>query len=314
MWLAAAGALGALLWVAATAGGVADPTARHLSKGAVIVDSALLVLREGLEAILVVAAVTASMVGRQAYRGPVATGAGLAFGASVLTWFAVVAAIGVVNAPELDIQAGTGLLAILVLLVIMNWFFHKVYWTAWIGHHQRRRRHLLEQAGDRQSRTFAGLVLLGFTAVYREGFEVVLFLQNLRLQAGTGTVLAGVAIGLAFTLAVGGLTFVAHHRLPYKKMLVLTGVLLGVVLVVMVGESAQEMQLAGWLPTTILPVRIPAWLGLWFAVFPSVETLSAQALAALLVIGSYVVAEYARVWRPRRRAAQVAAARTSTGS
>ena len=85
-------------------------------------------------------------------------------------------------------------------------------------------------------------------------------------------------------------------------MLIVTGVLLGVVLVVMVGESAQELQLAGWLPTTTIPVAIPGWLGLWFAVFPTVESLAAQALAAALVIGSYVVAEEIRVKRPRRAA------------
>jgi high-affinity iron transporter len=83
-------------------------------------------------------------------------------------------------------------------------------------------------------------------------------------------------------------------------MLVVTGVLLGVVLVVMVGESAQELQLAGWLPTTTIPVGIPGWIGLWFAVFPTVESLAAQALAAALVIGSYVVADEIRVKRPRR--------------
>ncbi len=87
------------------------------------------------------------------------------------------------------------------------------------------------------------------------------------------------------------LTFVAHRRLPYKRMLIVTGVMLGAVLLVMVGEQAQEMQLAHWLPTTTDPRRsmrvLPSWAGLWFSVFPTVETLAAQALAALLVLGSY---------------------------
>jgi high-affinity iron transporter len=69
---------------------------------------------------------------------------------------------------------------------------------------------------------------------------------------------------------------------------------------VMVGESAQELQLAGWLPTTAVPIAIPGWTGLWLAVFPTVESLAAQALAAALVIGSYFVAEEIRVKRPRR--------------
>jgi high-affinity iron transporter len=76
-------------------------------------------------------------------------------------------------------------------------------------------------------------------------------------------------------------------------MLITTGVLLGVVLLVMVGEEAQEMQLAHWLPTT--PIHslanvIPGWMSLWFAIFPTYETMIAQLLAAILVIGSYYAA------------------------
>ena len=62
------------------------------------------------------------------------------------------------------------------------------------------------------------------------------------------------------------------------------------------------MQLAGWLPETTVALSIPGWVGLWFAVFPTVEGLVAQALAAALVLGSYFGAEYWRVKRPRRMA------------
>src|SRR5207249_6497657 len=118
----------------------------------------------------------------------------------------------------------------------MNWFFHKLYWTGWISGHTRRRRELIEAGNATAAGVFRGLALLGFASVYREGFEVVLFLQSIRLQVGGQTVLAGVSVGAAFTLVVGALTFLAHQRLPYKRMLVLTGVMLGAVLVVMVGE------------------------------------------------------------------------------
>jgi high-affinity iron transporter len=80
-------------------------------------------------------------------------------------------------------------------------------------------------------------------------------------------------------------------------MLVATGILLGFVLLVMVGESVQEMQLAGWIPTTPIGVGFPGFVNLWFAAFPTVEGLAAQALAAALVVGSYFAAE--RVRRPR---------------
>jgi high-affinity iron transporter len=64
-------------------------------------------------------------------------------------------------------------------------------------------------------------------------------------------------------------------------------------LLVMVGEQTQEMQLAHWISTTpiaFLEPYIPRWTGLWFAVFPTVETLVAQLIAAGLVIGSYFAA------------------------
>ena len=303
--LVAALAIGALAWKAVTSpAGVTDPTAPgvQLGHGAVVLDSALLVFREGLEAVLVLAAFTASFVGaNRALRRPVMGGAAVALAASVATWFAAIAVIGALGGPGLDVQAGTGLLAVAVLLVVMNWFFHKIYWTGWISAHNRRRRRMLGGGAGRSA--LLGLAVLGFTAVYREVFEVVLFLQNLRLKAGDATVLEGVGLGLAFTLAVGIATFVLQHRLPYRRMLVATGVLLGFVLLVMVGESVQELQLAGWLPTHTLGVAFPGWLGMWLALFPTVEGIVAQVLAAALVIGSYVLAEYVRVRRPRARAA-----------
>jgi high-affinity iron transporter len=298
-------AIGALTWKAVTApDGVPDPTAPgvRLGHGAVVVDSALLVFREGLEAVLVLAAFTAGFSGAsRVLRRPVLGGAGAALVASVATWFVAIGVIGALGGPGLDVQAGTGLLAVAVLLVVMNWFFHKVYWTGWISAHNRKRRRLLD-GGVAGRRALVGLALLGFTAVYREGFEVVLFLQSLRIRSGSATVLEGVALGFALTILVGIVTFALQRRLPYKRMLVATGILLGVVLLVMVGESVQELQLAGWLPTHALGIAVPGWVGLWFAVFPTVEGIVAQALAAGLVVGSYFLAEHVRVKRPRARA------------
>ena len=89
------------------------------------------------------------------------------------------------------------------------------------------------------------------------------------------------------------MTFLIQRHLPYRRMLVVTGAMLALVLLVMVGEQAQEMQLAGWLPTTGLPrlnEMIPDWAGVWFSVFPTVETLVSQLVAGLLVFGSYFAA------------------------
>lgn len=311
-WTMAGAALIGLGYLAFSAhGGVGDPTDAapgSLSRGTVVFESAVLVLREGLEAILVLAAVLAGLRGsNQAMRRPVTLGAWLGVAVTVVTWFAAIWILGRLGGAGLDVQAATGLLAIVVLMVVMNWFLHRVYWTGWMSHHHRRRRRLLEAvSGSARRAVLAGFVLLGFTAMYREGFEIVLFLQSLRLKAGAAVVLEGVALGTAAALVVGVVTFWMNARLPYRRMLIATGVLLGFVLVVMVGEGVQEMQLAGWLPATGVGVAIPGWMGTWFALFPTVETLAAQALAAVFVIGSYFAAEYLRVRRPRRRGHQPA--------
>lgn len=60
------------------------------------------------------------------------------------------------------------------------------------------------------------------------------------------------------------------------------------------------MQLAGWLSTTSVPLPLPTWMGLWFAVFPILESLLSQALAGVFVAGSYFVAEHLRLKKPLR--------------
>jgi high-affinity iron transporter len=268
----------------------------------------VLVFREGLECILVLSAVTAglSKSGEQSYR-PIVIGVAVAIAVTLATWFV---AVGIVNDlttsfPALSVQAATGLLAIVVLLVVMNWFFHKIYWTGWISLHTKRKRKLLQAAelkSDSSTRVWVGMALLGFTSFYREGFEVVLFLQRYRLKLGDEPVLYGVIIGCVLTAIVAVLTFLAHRKLPYKRMLVFTGILLGIVLLVMVGEEAQEMQLAGWLATTQLPWLarvIPAWMGVWFSVFPTVQTIAAQGLACCFVLGCFFGARFRNTIRAK---------------
>jgi high-affinity iron transporter len=215
--------VGILIWQALTAEGNPDPLAEGISPAAAVMNAGIVVFREGLEAVLVLAALTASMVRRrQEFWKPIALGAAISFGLSIATWFGVVALIDSIDASLLHLQAATGILAILVLLVIMNWFFHKVYWTGWISAHERRKRAILDQPTSDRS-VFWGLLVVGLTAVYREGFEVVLFLQNVRLQSGELPVMRGAVIGLTLTGIVGYLALVAQRKLPVKQMLVVTG-------------------------------------------------------------------------------------------
>lgn len=310
VWASAAAILAGLVYLMATAStGPVDPTeVTHLQSHATVVfNSAMIVFREGLEAVLIFAAVTASFRGANASRRmPVVVGAACAFAVTVATWFVVRAVLDAASSLGPRLEAITGFIAIVVLLLVLNWFVHKVYWSEWIARHHRRRRTLLAKTGIAAT---VGLVALGFTSVYREGFEVVLFLQHLQLQSGTGTVLEGVGIGLAATAVVGLLTFWLHAKLPYRRMLILTGVLVGVVLVVMIGGTALSFVELGWLPRHDTPFTVPEWLGSWFEVYSVWETLAAQALAAGFVVGSYYAAEYLKVTRPRRRGQAITARR-----
>ncbi len=298
-----------LVWQGIVASGAPDPTLPHTDTRVAVVNTGILVFREGLECILVISAVVASMMGsNQKYRRPIAIGVLVGFFATIATWFVAVGIINDLsqNISALQVQAATGLLAVIVLLTVMNWFFHKIYWTGWISMHNRKKKELLKSSKNpaaSAAKVLWGLVLLGFTSFYREGVEVVLFLQSFRLRLGSTVVLEGVIVGLVLTGFVAILNFVAHRHLPYKKMLIITGVMLGAVLLVMVGEQGQEMQLAHWIPTTPIPQLqwIPSWMGLWFSVYPTVETLGLQAFAAIAVLGSYFLATNQRVWAPKRR-------------
>ena len=238
----------------------------------------MLVFREGLETILVLAAITASFLGaNRVYRKPVAVGGGLALLAAVAPGSRRCGFIGMFGGSGLTVQAATGIPAIIVLLVVMNWFFHTVYWTGWISHHHKRRRGACSAACDGRRADAARLRSARLHLVYREGFEIVIFLQGLRVTFGSSVVLEGVVLGLLFTAAVGVLTFVAasaaavraaadHHRRAAASWSC-----------VMVGEEINEMQLAGWIGTTNIDrMHLPGWAGTWFSLFPNVETMVAQ--------------------------------------
>ena len=249
------------------------------SNTAVISNTAIIVFREGLEAVLILAALMAGMVGAQAkLRKPLLWGAAAAFVASVATWGVAQTLLGSLSRYGEKLEAIVSLVAIGVLLLILNWFYHRVYWGEHLAGLHSKKKKIIGIGVGAAAAQIIGLTMLGFTSVYREGFETVLFLQAIVLEAGAGIVLIGVAIGLAATLAVGYLTIRLQRKLPHKKMLVATGLLILWVLVVMVGTTVQTMQVVGWIPVTpVEGLRLPYWAGLWLGIFPTWEGLLAQA-------------------------------------
>jgi high-affinity iron transporter len=282
----------------------------------VVTNAAVIVFREGLEAVLILAAVMASLLGAaRGWRRPMLVGAGLALVASAVTFVLARTVITSLARYGEKLEAIVGLIAIAVLLLVLNWFFHRVYWTEHISRFHKRRKRLLGLAGGGLiSAQVLGFVLLGFSTVYREGFETVLFLQALELNSGLLVVLEGVALGGVGVAAVAVATFVLERRLPYKRMLIVTGVLLTAVLVVMVGKTTRTLQGVGWLPITPIDADLPYWTGIWLGVFPTVETIVAQVAAACFVVGSYVLAERLRGrGRVRRSSAVPAGAGAAAG-
>jgi high-affinity iron transporter len=263
-----------------------------------IVNAALIVFREGLEAILIIAAITASMIGaRRRLRKPIYRGSLLALPASVIAYVLAVLLLGELQQYGEKVEAVVGIMAVVVLLIVLNWFFHRVYWTDWIAGHRKRGKELTTAVAGGAAAgaaTVAGLYLLGFTSVFREGLETVLFLQTLQLASGTGVVVAGVALGLAGTAFVGLATFKLEQRLPYKRMLIVTGILIAFVLFTIAGNTARSMQGVGWLPVHTLDIDFPLWAGTWLGIYPTYETLGLQLLALVFVVGSYFAAEWYR--------------------
>ncbi len=259
------------------------------SPTATFVNALVIVFREGLEAVLILAALLGSLKRPEVrhLRRPLWVGAIAALFASALTFLIM---RGIVNAFAVfgeRLEAVVSVIAVVVLLIIMNWFFHNVYWNDRLASFHKQKHSLLGVSTGQG----LGLLVLGFTAMYREGFETALFLQSLVLQSGVSSVLSGTAVALAAVTVVGVLVFALQTKLPHKKMLVFTGVLICAVLWVMVGNTVHIWQVVGWLPIHAIGNGFPAAIGLWLGTFATWEGILIQTVAVTLVIGSYFLAE-----------------------
>jgi len=254
----------------------------------VLTNTAIIVFREGLEAILILVALLGNLRAASArrIRYGLLIGAVLACVAAAFSGWLVSRVLNAFVSQQNQLVALLSLLAVMVMLVITNWFFHRIYWT----------RHL-SMLHTRKARALAlgstvGILALGFISVYREAFETALFLQPLALTAGSGLMLLGLAVGLVGLVIVGGLIFMLNKRLPYKYMLILTAALMVLVLVNMVGKTVYAFQIVNWMPISPIGlVFIPRWLEDWLGVYPTWQGLILQVAAGSFVIGSYVWAE-----------------------
>jgi high-affinity iron transporter len=256
------------------------------------VTSFFLLVREGFEAILIVAALMTFLAkaGASERRRDVARGAWLAVAASLLTWALVELLFQVTPGQGDAIEGGTLLLAAVVLFYVSYWLLSKIEaakWTAFVR-------------GKMQSALSSGsgvaLSAVAFLAVYREGFETILFYKALFTSAGASTVpvLAGIAVGSVGLVVVYMVINQLGLRVAMKPFFAVTGVMLYYMAFVFAGKGIAELQEGRILPLTVIvrAPRIPV-----LGSYPTLESLAVQGLLLALAI---LAAFWAMRSRPSR--------------
>ena len=260
-----------------------------LSPATIAFTTFTIIAREGLEAIVILAALLAGLRGAEnlLIRHGIVRGALLGVVASGLTfWLSQTIVRSLLRFGE-KLEAVISVLAVIILLMVTNWVFHKMYWVGW----NARLRDLSRSAKSVRTPFWeiGALLGVGFLTVYREGFETTIFMQSLVLEGSAGSVLLGFVAGFLFLGTIGILIMAFGARLPYRKMLIVTGVLVVSIMVTFLGSAVRLFQTVSWLPVHPLPhVSLPNWLGVWFGIYPSWEGLLIPPLALVYVAGAWL--------------------------
>ncbi|MBI3167568.1 MAG: FTR1 family iron permease [Chloroflexi bacterium] len=259
-----------------------------------VVNSMVIILREGLEAVLILGAILGYLRATNSPRkfsAWVYLGTVAAIVLSVLTWWAAQSLITISVASREIIEGVASLLAVAVLFYVTNWLFEKVYVVDWIVF-------VKEQVGKALN-TGSALALagLGFTVVYREGFETVLFYQALSFDAQASSVWLGFIIGSLIIFAVAYAILKLSKRLPLKPFFTVTGLLLMLLAFNFMGSGIRELQEAGiisahlltWMPENLILMEL-------FGIFPTLETALAQVLFLLILLATFSYS----LWRKKK--------------
>jgi high-affinity iron transporter len=259
----------------------------QLSASAVFLSAFIILLREGLEAILVLAAIFALLIkaGRRDALPYVHAGWTAALALGLLTWVAASYVIAISGSTREVTEGVTALVAAAVLLYVGFWMHSKSYADRWRTFLQGQLR------GALSTRTMWALALVSFLAVYREAFETVLFYQALWLQAAPAyaAVLGGFFAAAVALAILGWLIFRGSIRLPLSLFFGVTSVLLALLAVVFIGKGIAALQEAGVLPVD--PVNFSGLPAL--GIYPNVQGLVVQAMTLLLITGIFAYTYYA---------------------
>lgn len=259
----------------------------ELSPGAAFASSLVILLREGLEAILLLAAIIAfvTKTGRRDALPYVHAGWAAALVLGFATWVVASFLIGISGANREMTEGVTALIASAMLLYVGYWLHGKsraLAWTAFI------RNSVGAALGKRTLWAMAGV---SFVAVYREVFEVVLFYEALWVQAGAAghsAVLAGVGSAALLLAATGWGIFKYSLRLPLGPFFSAMSLLLALLAIVFAGQgmaALQEADAVGASPVAFFSLPM-------LGIHPTLETLGAQVLAAAIVAAGMLAASH----------------------
>jgi high-affinity iron transporter len=261
--------------------------------------SFLIIFREGLEAVLLLSALLGYLEAAKAsqYRRPVIIGMGAAVVASVVMFFVLRVVLDSLPFGREVLEAITAIVATVVLFYVSFWLIARLEQRRWLEFLRSRVWSAVSVGST------AALMMVGFTAVFREGFETSLMYQAL-VSFGTGLVpwiLLGLGLGLVALTVVAYGIFKLGRKLPIKTFLSGAVVLLMATSVAFLGNavrSLQEADVVGLTPLRGWP-RAPIFLSQAIGYWPSIETVLTQSVLALVYV---IGAVYMFVIRPRAAA------------
>jgi high-affinity iron transporter len=252
-----------------------------LSESYLFVNALLIILREGLEVALILAAILASlkMMGATAAMRYIHLGWILAIAAGLITWLVAQSFLSLTGKHRETLEGVTTLVAAVVLFYVGYWLHTKAEARKW----QQFIREKVEGALSKQR--LLALAGVSFVATYREAFEVVLFYQALWLQSGANPkpVVSGFAVGAAVLGLLVIVLFRLGLKIPIKYFFGTTGILLYLLALVFAGQGVRELQATSWFSVT--PLRFPPQVSA-LGIYPTVETLCAQALVLVALIAT----------------------------
>ncbi|MWP48646.1 MULTISPECIES: FTR1 family protein [unclassified Gilliamella] len=251
--------------------------------------SFIILFREGLEAILVIAAISAYLVrsGNIAMVKVVYMSSLAAVFVSVLAAIALRSAIKISGANQEIIEGSAMLLATVVLFFISNWMFSKAEAETWKNYVQGKVQTAIS-SGSRFALGFAA-----FLAVFREGAETILFYQAMLAdtQDHMDKVWYGLAVGTIVLAVIFMVIRFGSLKLPLKPFFIGTSVLMYVMAIAFAGGGMKELQEADIISVT--PVDFVHSVEI-LGIYPTLETLIPQIIMVLIVVFSVMYYTFER--------------------